>query len=63
MMNILKTFLKFFLIGLLILSIFCGGCIGMYYAAMTHWALGMGVMVVFFSIIMGGIGILIYEII
>lgn len=61
-MDILKTFLKFFLIGLLICSIFIGCCVGTYYAAMTHWILGLVAIVVLGAIIAGGLGVLFFGI-
>jgi hypothetical protein len=58
-MDILKVFLKFFLIGLLIYSIFMGCCIGMYYAVITHWILGLAAVAIFGAIICGVAGVLI----
>ena len=61
-MNILKIFLKFFLIGLLICSIFIGCCIGMYYAVITHWILGLAAVVIFGAIVSGGFGVLFFGV-
>ena len=53
-MEMLKSFFKWFAMGLLVLSVFIGGIVGIYYAATVHWALAIGSLIVFGAI---GIGI------